>query len=653
MRLTTSAKVLGLSRRTKRMVALTVDTILSCLCVSVSYYLRLGEWTWPTGNQFWSYVAAVALSLPFFIGFGLYRAIFRYAGWGALVAVSRACVAYGLAYILIFTAIGIPEIPRTIGIIQPVLLLLAIGASRALARFWLSGGYLRHLRLASRARVIIYGAGTAGRQLAAALANNEEMQIVGFIDDDATLHRSVLNGHMIYPSTDLGGLIERLNANEILLAIPSASRRRLDEILTAIRGAGVTVRKLPAMSDLAQGRVTISDLRDLEIEDLLGRDAVAPDPVLLAHNISGKIVGVTGAGGSIGSELCRQILKLNPAKLLLIDSSEFALYSIHHELVAARLAAKAGTVIVPLLASVQDRARIRSILHTWKPQTIYHAAAYKHVPLVEHNPAEGLRNNIFGTLNLVTAAIDCKIDDLVLISTDKAVRPTNVMGASKRVAEIILQALAGNQSVTRLSMVRFGNVLGSSGSVVPLFRGQIKAGGPITITHEEVTRYFMTIPEAAQLVIQAGAMAQGGEVFVLDMGEPVKIIDLARKMIDLSGLSERTEATPHGDIEVEVVGLRPGEKLYEELLIGDDPQGTAHPRIMKANDDYLSWPLLERQLDLLQSAILANDVPAMRAQLVALVPGYKPDSAIVDWVYMEMGEQKPGSAQTILEASSV
>ena len=622
----------------KRLIALSVDVLLSSVCVAVAYYLRLGDWVWPTATQGLSYIAAVVLSVPFFIIFGLYRAIFRYAGWGALVAVSRACAAYGLTYMLVFTAIGVPQIPRTIGIIQPVLLFLAIGASRALARYWLSGGYLHLLRLSTQSRVLVYGAGTAGRQLAAALANNDEMQIVGFIDDDITLHRSVLNGHTIYPSTDLIGLIERLDATEVLLAIPSASRRRLDEILTTIRRAAVTVRKLPAMSDLAQGRVTINDLRDLDIEDLLGRDAVAPDSDLLARNTTGKVVAVTGAGGSIGSELCRQIFKLEPTKLLLIESNEFALYSIHQELADAGARAATCPTIVPLLASVQDRERIYSILTAWTPQTVYHAAAYKHVPLVEHNPAEGLRNNVFGTLNVAKAAVDCEVDDFVLISTDKAVRPTNVMGASKRVAEIVLQALAANQSKTRMSMVRFGNVLGSSGSVVPLFRGQIKAGGPITITHDEVTRYFMTIPEAAQLVIQAGAMAQGGDVFVLDMGEPVKIVDLARKMIDLSGLTERTEANPYGDIEVEIIGLRPGEKLYEELLIGDDPQGTMHPRIMKANDDYLSWPLLKQQLDLLRAAIAANDVPGMRARLVALVPGFRPDSDIVDWIFLETGQ---------------
>lgn len=636
MKLPSGPKVLTLSRRRKRLVALSADIVLACVCVAVAYYLRLGVWVWPTGNQFWSYIVAVCLALPFFVIFGLYRAIFRYAGWDALVAVSHACLAYGVAYAVVFTAVGVTQVPRTIGIIQPVLLFLAVGGVRAAVRYWLSSGYLRLLRLTTRSRIIIYGAGMAGRELAAVLANNKEMQVVGFIDDDVTLHRSVLNGHVIYPSTDLTGLIDRLGVSEVLLAMPSVHRRRLDEILTTIRGTTVTVRKLPAMSDLAQGRVTVNDLRDLDIDDLLGRAAVEPDVELLSRNTTGKVVTVTGAGGSIGSELCRQIVKLKPSKLLLIESNEFALYSIHRELSdGGETGDGKGLSVIPLLASVQDCARMRSIFSAWKPQTLYHAAAYKHVPLVEHNPAEGLRNNVFGTLNVAKAAIDCGVEDFVLVSTDKAVRPTNIMGASKRVAEIVLQALAANQSTTRLSMVRFGNVLGSSGSVVPLFRSQIKAGGPITITHEEVTRYFMTIPEAAQLVVQAGAMAHGGDVFVLDMGDPVRIVDLARKMIDLSGLTERSDAHPLGDIEFEVIGLRPGEKLYEELLIGDDPQGTTHPRIMKANDDYVPWPLLERQLNQLQSAISANDVPAMRESLVALVPGFKPDQDIVDWIHSE------------------
>jgi FlaA1/EpsC-like NDP-sugar epimerase len=400
------------------------------------------------------------------------------------------------------------------------------------------------------------------------------------------------------------------------------------------------VRTLPGVEDLAQGRVTITDLREPDIADLLGRAPVPPEPLLLSRNIRDKVVLVTGAGGSIGSELCRQIIRLDPAKLLLVEQSEFALYALHQELLP--LDADASKLL-PLLASVRDASRMQEIMTTWRPQTIYHAAAYKHVPLVEHNPAEGIRNNVFGTLTAARVAQEQGVADFVLISTDKAVRPTNIMGASKRLAEMVLQALAANAPDTRFTMVRFGNVLGSSGSVVPKFRQQIRDGGPITLTHAEVTRYFMTIPEAAQLVIQAGAMGgltgEGGEVFVLDMGESVRIIDLARRMIELSGLTVRDEDQPEGDIEIRVTGLRPGEKLYEELLIGDNPEPTSHPRIMKAKEDFLMWAVLERKLAALQSALDMNDVPAIRQMLEELVSGYCSDSEIVDWVHLAQGNQ--------------
>ena len=403
--------------------------------------------------------------------------------------------------------------------------------------------------------------------------------------------------------------------------------------MSGVRSARVAVRTLPSLSDLAQGTLSFSDLRELEVEDLLGRDPVTPNSILLSKNIRDKVVLVTGAGGSIGSELCRQIISLDPAKLLLVDQNEFALYSIHQE-IENKIKDK-SLVIVPLLASVQDFNRMNEVMSIWHPDTVYHAAAYKHVPLVEHNPSEGIKNNVFGTLHTSMAAAENKVADFVLISTDKAVRPTNIMGASKRLAELILQAISSNYSNTRFSMVRFGNVLGSSGSVVPIFRQQIKSGGPITLTHPEITRFFMTIPEAAQLVIQAGAMAKGGDVFILDMGEPVKIIDLARRMIELSGFTIKDEEYPEGEIEIQITGLRPGEKLYEELIIGENPQATNHPRIMKANESYISWLQLEPQLKSLEDALKINDVQTIRVILEKLVSGYTPNKNIVDWIFLE------------------
>lgn len=633
--------ILALPRAAKRFVALSVDLGLCVLTVWLAFYLRLGEFVALSGTALWAVAASVGIALPIFVVSGLYRAIFRYSGWPALLAVARAVGIYGLLYASVFTAIGVTGVPRTVGFIQPILLLLFVGASRALARVWLGDQYLSILKRASRPKVLIYGAGTTGRQLAAAMANSHEMQVAGFLDDDDRLHGHVLNGQPIYNPADLDNLATTLNISDVLLAMPSLSRKRRNEILSQIRSAHVAVRTLPSVTDLAQGKVSISDLRELDIDDLLGREPVTPNHILMAKNIVGKVVLVTGAGGSIGSELCRQILAVNPAKLLLIEQSEFALYAIHQEL-EEKLAGLDGAtppVLVPLLASVQDDDRMREIMSTWHPDTVYHAAAYKHVPLVEHNPAAGIKNNVLGTLRTAQAAAENGVSDFVLISTDKAVRPTNVMGASKRLAEMALQALAaiqaGTQSGTKFSMVRFGNVLGSSGSVVPKFRQQIRDGGPITLTHPEVTRYFMTIPEAAQLVIQAGAMAKGGDVFVLDMGQPVKIMDLARRMVELSGLTVKDEQNPEGDIEIAVTGLRPGEKLYEELLIGDNPKPTMHPRIMKAHEEFIPWAKFEAKLNALEMALNVNDVGVIRLMMQQLVVGYSPGDDIVDWVYLE------------------
>ncbi len=630
---------LALPRAVKRLIVLLVDASLCVIAVSLAFYLRVGEWVslsnhpeFKTMTPVW---VSLVLAVPVFVAFGLYRAIFRYSGWPALVTVGKAVGLYGLMFMAIFTLVGVPGVPRTVGLIQPLLVLFLVGASRALARYWLGGLYLSQLKMGTLPKVLIYGAGSAGRQLANALANSYEMRVVGYLDDDDRLHGHVLNGLAIYSPQDLPGLVVSLGISDVLLALPTANRKRRNEILALMQQAQVSVRTLPSVMELAQGKVSTEDVRELDIDDLLGRESVAPNHILLGRNVTRKVVLVTGAGGSIGSELCRHILKLKPQTLLLVDQSEYALYEIHQELLDKSQALGQGvTQLVPLLASVRDTERMREVITTWSPDTIYHAAAYKHVPLVEHNPAEALKNNVFGTRTVAQLAVEHGVDDMVLVSTDKAVRPTNIMGASKRLAELVLQALAAEPGKTTFSMVRFGNVLGSSGSVVPKFRQQIKNGGPITLTHPEVTRFFMTIPEAAQLVIQAGAMAKGGDVFVLDMGESVKIMDLAQRMIQLSGLTLRTEDNPDGDIAIEITGLRPGEKLYEELLIGNDPQPTLHPRIMKASEEKMAWSDLQDSLNAMQVALDVNDVGVLRRMLEQLVSGYHPSGEIVDWVHL-------------------
>ncbi|UJW81796.1 polysaccharide biosynthesis protein [Hydrogenophaga sp. SL48] len=618
--------ILAMPRPAKRVVVLSVDAALCVLTVWLAFYLRLGEWVRLAGDSYWqplwAVVVSLAVALPIFVVNGFYRAIFRYSGLSALMTVMKAIAVYALLFASVFTAFGVDGVPRTVGLIQPMLLLLTVGASRMLARFWLGGLYRNQLKMVALPRVLIYGAGNAGRQLAGAMANSHEMRVVGFLDDDDRLHGHVLNGLSIYSPADLPGLVNSLQVSTVLLAIPSVSRHRRNEMIAQMLRAHVQVRTLPAVSELAQGMVSTSDLRELDIDDLLGREPVSPNHILLGKNISDKVVLVTGAGGSIGSELCRQILAVAPTTLVLVEQSEFALYEIHQEL--AERTDNERTLLVPVLASVRDAQRLRDIMSDWKPDTVYHAAAYKHVPLVEHNPIEGIRNNTLGTLTAARIAAEEGVTDFVLISTDKAVRPTNVMGASKRLAEMALQALADTPSKTRFSMVRFGNVLGSSGSVVPRFRRQIRDGGPITVTHPDMTRYFMTIPEAAQLVIQAGAMAKGGDVFVLDMGDPVKIFDLATRMIELSGLCVRSENNPDGDIEIEITGLRPGEKLFEELLIGNNPRPTSHPRIMKAHEEFLAWPVLQDKLQQLEALLDRRDVEGTKELLIELVAGYSP-----------------------------
>lgn len=626
-------KVLQIPRTGKRLIALSVDVVLCALTTWLAFCLRLDDWVVLSGVQWLTIPASVVIAIPIFIRFGLYRAIFRFIGSSAFWAIVKAVSLYGLIYFTIFTTISVPGIPRTVGILQPLLLLIAIGLSRLILRYFLTETYRRIINGAGRPNVLIYGGGSVGRQLTSALENSGEQKVVGFLDDDASLHGSLINGVRVYNPSELGTLVSRHNVNTILLALPKLKASRRKEIIESLRGKRVAVRLAPNVSEIAKGKVNASTFQDLDVHDLLGREPVAPDEEMLKRHTRGKVVLVTGAGGSIGSELCRQIMAVEPETLLLVEQSEFALYSIHAEL--TRQFPRTESCVIPMLASVRDEKRIADILASWKVDTIYHAAAYKHVPLVEHNPIEGIRNNVFGTLVVATAAIRAGAKSFVLVSTDKAVRPTNIMGASKRLAEIALQALAETEPKTMLSMVRFGNVLGSSGSVVPLFREQIRNGGPITLTHPDITRFFMTIPEASQLVMQAGAMAEGGDVFVLDMGEPVRILDLARRMVELSGLTVRDETNPDGDIEMITTGLRPAEKLYEELLIGDNPTPSPHPLIMRAREDFVPWSELEGSLKDLERHIENGDVYATKSLLASLVSGYTPTSDIVDFVYLK------------------
>ena len=632
-----------------------LDALVCGFSVWLAFGLRLDEWGYFQVSQWWTLIAAIGFSFPLFVTFGLYRAIFRYMGSAALASMARVFIIYTCLFFAIFTIIGVEGVPRSIGVIQPILLFIGIGASRYFIRVWLGG--INNVQKSFHKKTplaLIYGAGSAGRQLAAALSLNKEMLVKGFIDDDKYLQGNTINGISVYGNTDIKNLVVRLEITDVLLAIPSANQIRRNEIIASLNGCGVRVRTLPGVLDMASGRVRISDLHDLDMNDLLGRKVVPPDVTLLEKNILNKVVLVTGAGGSIGGELCRQIIKFSPRSLVLIDSSEHALYQINEELkkaIAQQINGNGGKKangdshhapaealpikLIPCLASVRDAELMLKIFAAHQPATVFHAAAYKHVPLVEQNPAEGIRNNVFGTLTCAQVALETGVSHFILISTDKAVRPTNIMGASKRIAELVLQSIAEGAvkeaHTTQFSMVRFGNVLGSSGSVAPLFSAQIKAGGPITLTHTEVTRYFMTIPEAAQLVIQSSAMATGGDVFVLDMGQPVRIYDLAAKMVYLSGLMVKDELHPHGDIEIEVTGLRPGEKLYEELLIGDNPQPTDHPKIMKAHEEFLPWAELQIELEKLNLALQACDAQLIRNTLKKLVPGYQPNGDAVDW----------------------
>lgn len=645
--------LISLPRLVKRGFVIFFDILICIASVWFAFGLRLDHWGYFQWNQWLVLFFALGFSVPLFIFFGLYRAIYRYIGSVAFLSIIHVFIIYTALISCLFTFIGVGEIPRSIGVIQPLLLFIGIGASRYFVRHWLgSVNNAQNSFHQPPSAALIYGAGSVGRQLALGLSKNREILIKGFIDDDPSLQGSTINGVAVHPNTELPDLIYQLGITDVLLAIPSASQARRFEIIALLNGCGVRVRTLPGLVDIASGRVRMPDLHDLNMSDLLGRAVVPPDIGLLEKNIRNQVVLVTGAGGSIGSELCRQIIKFSPQSLILIDISEHALYLIYEELKEAFIRPNDDLVtrvdscqntpsglvspvkLVPCLASVRDRDLMLKIFGLHRPATVFHAAAYKHVPLVEQNSVEGIRNNVIGTLTCAQVSLECRVHHFILISTDKAVRPTNIMGASKRIAELILQSMAEivrkSDYSTNFSMVRFGNVLGSSGSVAPLFISQIAAGGPITLTHPDVTRYFMTIPEAAQLVIQASAMATGGDVFVLDMGEPVRIYDLAVKMIYLSGLLVKDKSHPHGDIEIKITGLRPGEKLYEELLIGDNPQQTTHPKIMKAHEEFLPWDDLQRHLEELNIALDSCDDGLIRNILGNLVSGYLPNNDAVD-----------------------
>ncbi|SDP34457.1 NDP-sugar epimerase, includes UDP-GlcNAc-inverting 4,6-dehydratase FlaA1 and capsular polysaccharide biosynthesis protein EpsC [Pseudomonas arsenicoxydans] len=642
------------------MIQVFTDVVLVWGALWMAFIVRLGidDMVNPFREHLWLFVSAPLIAIPLFIRFGMYRAVMRYFGNDALIEIFKAVTLSSLilSVIVYWYSNHQAVVPRSIVFNYWWLSLVIIGGLRLGMRHYFMGDWFSasnrkpfSRREDGLTKVAIYGAGAAGNQLVAALRMGRVMRPVAFIDDDAGIADRVISGLQVYKPKQIQQMIDVTGAQEVLLAVPSSSRGRRREILGFLEGFPLHVRSVPGFMDLASGRVKVDDIQEVDIADLLGRDAVPAQHALLEHCIKGQTVMVTGAGGSIGSELCRQIIELAPTTLLLFDHSEFNLYTILSELERRILRESLPVRLLPVLGSIRHPHKLLDVMKTWRVDTVYHAAAYKHVPMVEHNIAEGVLNNVMGTLNTAQAAVQAGVSNFVLISTDKAVRPTNVMGSTKRLAELTLQALSreiapvlfgdkGNVSrvnKTRFTMVRFGNVLGSSGSVIPLFHSQIKSGGPLTVTHPKITRYFMTIPEAAQLVIQAGSMGQGGDVFVLDMGEPVKIVELAEKMIHLSGLSIRSEKNPQGDISIEFTGLRPGEKLYEELLIGDNVAATQHPMIMSANEDHLPWDVLKGRLAELLGAVEEDDYARVRQLLRETVSGYTPDGEIVDWIYQQ------------------
>lgn len=652
--------LLGWRRRYKRLVQIGVDILLVWLALWFAFFVRLGftELINPLAEHRWLFIAAPLIAIPIFIRSGMYRAVLRYAGLEALITIAKAVtISTLLVALLIYWYADAPgTIPRSLVLNYWWISLLLVGGLRVFLRHYFVGDLLSvssflipaFIKDDSRERVAVYGAGAAGHQLVSSLRMGKTMRPVAFMDDDSGIANRIIAGLPVYKPKHIEQMLRETKATQVLLAMPSSSRSRRREILSRLEPYPVHVRTIPGMMDIASGKVKVQDLQEVDIADLLGRDSVAPNMALFKRCIENKVVMVTGAGGSIGSELCRQILTSGVTTLILFEHAEYNLYSIHTELTHA-IKQQALTVnLVPILGSIRESEQMLDVLRTWQVNTLYHAAAYKHVPIVEYNTAGGVLNNVFGTLNTAQAAIAAGVENFVLISTDKAVRPTNIMGGTKRLAEMVLQALSAEQELslfgaqaneppvtnkTRFTMVRFGNVLGSSGSVIPLFRSQIARGGPVTVTHPNITRYFMTIPEAAQLVIQAGSMGRGGDVFVLDMGEPVRIAELAEKMINLTGLTARTEENPAGEIAIEFSGLRPGEKLYEELLIGDNVSATEHSMIMRANEQFVPWSEFCQVLEQLKSAAQQDDCITVRKLLSNYVDGYVPQGEIVDLIY--------------------
>ena len=637
-------RFLGLSRFYKQLIMVFADVVMLFFALWASFGLRLGELHLPEQMDLWLFFIAPFIAVPIFIRFGLYRAIVRYIGFRALWTIIKAVTFYAVIWSALIFIAGAVGVPRSVTIINWLSAILLIGGSRMVVRWWFAGIAVitNPIRPKAKKHVVIYGAGTAGIQLASVLGYSKEYTPVAFLDDSIELHKHTINSLRVYSIKELEKLIVQLDIDEIFLALPSASHTVRKRVIQLLENYPVHVKTLPSMSEVADGKIKLEDIKEIDLEDLLGRDSVRPDKDLFDACIKNKSVMVTGAGGSIGSELCRQILSRKPEELILFEQSELNLYQIEKEFAQLVIASELQTKLVPVLGNVTDQKRVSEVLSFYNVNTIYHAAAYKHVPLVEHNIIEGVRVNTLGTYTVATLAMEYGVDTFILISTDKAVRPTNVMGASKRFAELVLQGLATESLKTKFSMVRFGNVLGSSGSVVPLFRDQIKHGGPVTVTHVDIIRYFMTIPEAAQLVIQAGAMGTsgaGGDVFVLDMGDPVRISDLAAKMIHLMGFTVKDEKNPEGDIKIEYSGLRPGEKLYEELLIGDNAIGTSHPRIMRAEEESNSFDEMMSYIEKLIQAIQHSNCEEVRHLLEVVVRGYMPSDKIEDVLWKEKQDQ--------------
>ncbi|WP_348688064.1 polysaccharide biosynthesis protein [Aeromonas bestiarum] len=619
---------LNVSRLHKKIISIFIDVLLLSCAFWGAFWVRLDNLTPISSTLHWQVMLLLLpMSIIVFFRLGLYRTVLRFVGFKVLwtVALGAALSTVSLLFLAFFLG---AFLPRTVLIIYFAFTILLVGGVRLSFKILMSSS--NHQRIP----VLIYGAGSSGRQLQVALNQGKEFFPVAFIDDDPSIVKMVIQGINVYSPTMIPELMDRFEIKKILLAIPSATRALRQDVINRLEHFPCEVLSIPGMVDLVEGHAHIDELKEVSIEDLLGRDPIEPIQELMNENINNKNVLVTGAGGSIGSELCRQIIRCKPTRLVLFEISEYALYAIEKELKELSQENESNIEIIPLLGSVQRQHRLQVIMSDLQIQTVYHAAAYKHVPLVEYNVIEGVRNNIFGTLFCAQAALAASVETFVLISTDKAVRPTNTMGTTKRLAELVLQALSAAQTQTRFCMVRFGNVLGSSGSVVPLFRKQILQGGPLTVTHPEIIRYFMTIPEASQLVIQAGAMGEGGDVFVLDMGSPVKILDLAHRMIRLSGLVLKNEKNPNGDVEVKITGLRPGEKLFEELLIGEQVEGTAHPRIMKASEQMLSWAELKLFLIELDLACHQLDHDKIRSLLLSVPAGFTPTDGICDLVWL-------------------